>query len=227
MFAELLGKEAGYCRGKGGSMHIADPDTGNLGANAIVGGSAGIATGAAFSAKRLGLDRVAVCFFGDGAVAQGLLYEVMNLAQLWKLPVIYLCENNLYSEYTHNSECFAGNILDRPAAFGMLAESVDGQNVRAVYAAAKQLVERARQEGGPAFLLCNTYRYRGHHVGDINRAYRGKDEEQRWMSERDPIKGHAAWLVEQGFADAGLLRQIEAEDAPYPTLDQVESDIYA
>ena len=103
MFAELLGKEAGYCRGKGGSMHIADPATGNLGANAIVGGSAAIATGAAFSAKHLGNGRVTVCFFGDGAVAQGLLYEAMNLAQLWKLPVIYLCENNLYSEYT--SEC--------------------------------------------------------------------------------------------------------------------------
>ena len=104
MFAELLGKEAGYCKGKGGSMHIADPDTGNLGANAIVGGSTGIATGAAFSAKRLGTGQVAVCFFGDGALGQGLLYEVMNMAALWKLPVIYVCENNLYNEYTHNSE---------------------------------------------------------------------------------------------------------------------------
>src|SRR6476646_1661845 len=97
MFAELLGKEAGYCKGKGGSMHIADPDTGNLGANAIVCGSAGIATGAAFSSKRLGNDRVAVCFFGEGALGQGLLYEVMNMATLWKLPVIYVCENNLYN----------------------------------------------------------------------------------------------------------------------------------
>src|SRR5262245_37874307 len=104
MFAELLGKEAGYCKGKGGSMHIADPDTGNLGANAIVGGSAGIATGAAFSAKRLGTGQVAVCFFGDGAMGQGLLYEVMNMAALWKLPVIYVCENNMYDEYTHYSE---------------------------------------------------------------------------------------------------------------------------
>src|SRR5881392_1191316 len=128
MFAELLGKEAGYCKGKGGSMHIADPDTGNLGANAIVGGSMGIATGAALAAKRLGNGRVAVCFFGDGALGQGLLYEVMNMATLWKLPVIYVCENNLYNEYTHNSETTAGNIELRGPAFGVPAETIDGQD---------------------------------------------------------------------------------------------------
>jgi pyruvate dehydrogenase E1 component alpha subunit len=241
MFAELLGKEAGYCRGKGGSMHIADPDTGNLGANGIVGGSAGIATGAAFSAKYLQNGRVSVCFFGDGAVAQGLLYEVMNLAQLWKLPVIYVCENNHYSEYTHNSEVLAGEIAARPAALGILAENVDGQDVCAVYAATKRLAERARKGGGPAFLVCDTYRYRGHHVGDIKRDYyRSKEEEQSWMSDRDPIKKHAAWLIGQKFADAKLLAQVEAEvkseieaavkfamDAPYPSLDQLEQDVYA
>src|SRR6184192_4664481 len=113
MFAELLGKEAGYCKGKGGSMHIADPDTGNLGANAIVGGSAGIATGAALSAKMRGSGQVAACFFGDGALGQGLLYETMNMASLWKLPVIYVCENNLYNEYTHYSETTAGEIRER------------------------------------------------------------------------------------------------------------------
>src|SRR6201982_948586 len=135
MFAELLGKEPGYCRGKGGSMHIADPETGNLGANAIVAGSTGIATGAAFSAKRLRHGRVAVCFFGEGALGQGVLYEAMNLAQLWKLPVIYVCENNTYNEYTHYSETTAGDILARGTAFGVHAESVDGQDVGAVYAA--------------------------------------------------------------------------------------------
>src|ERR1700716_3561706 len=119
MFAELLGKVDGYCRGKGGSMHIADPTTGNLGANAIVGGSLGIATGAAFSAKHLGTGQVAVCFFGEGALGQGVLYEVMNLAALWKLPVIYVCENNLYCEYTHFSETTAGDILARGTAFGV------------------------------------------------------------------------------------------------------------
>ena len=134
-FAELLGKEAGYCRGKGGSMHIADHQNGNLGANAIVGGSTGIATGAAFSAARRGTDQVAVCFFGEGALGQGLLYEVMNMASLWKLPVVYVCENNLYNEYTHYAETTAGDVLDRPRAFGITAAEVDGQDVRAVYQA--------------------------------------------------------------------------------------------
>ena len=180
MFAELLGKKAGYCRGKGGSMHIADPATGNLGANAIVGGSVGIATGAAFAAKRLGNGRVAVCFFGEGALGQGSLYEVMNLAQLWKLPVIYVCENNLYNEYTHYSETTAGTILGRASAFGIEARVVDGQDVRAVNEVATRLVKRARAGEGPAFLQADTYRYSGHHVGDINREYyRSKTEEQR------------------------------------------------
>src|SRR5437762_7554202 len=138
MFAELLGKEAGYCKGKGGSMHIADPATGNLGANAIVAGSTGIATGAAFSSKRLGNGRVAVCFFGDGALGQGLLYEAMNMAAIWKLPVIYVCENNLYNEYTHDSETIAGEILARAKAFGIHAETVDGQDVQAVNATMKR-----------------------------------------------------------------------------------------
>jgi TPP-dependent pyruvate/acetoin dehydrogenase alpha subunit len=241
MFAELLGKQAGYCHGKGGSMHIADPASGNLGANAIVGGSAGIATGAAFSAKYLGTKQVSVCFFGDGALGQGLLYEVMNMARLWDLPVIYVCENNLYGEYTHFSETTAGDILARPAAFGIPAESVDGQDVRAVYATASRMVDAARSGKGPAFLLCHTYRYRGHHVGDINREYyRAKQEEQRWMSERDPIKLHGDWLIAQKLAEKAQLdemySQVKSEidaavefamKAPYPGLDQVVEDIYA
>src|ERR1700674_953641 len=163
MFAELLGKEVGYCKGKGGSMHIADPATGNLGANAIVAGSTGIATGAAFTAQRLGTGQVAVCFFGDGALGQGVLYEVMNMAALWKLPVIYVCENNMYGEYTHVSETTAGDILTRATGFGLHTGSVDGQDVRAVYAAARKLVDRARAGEGPSFLLANTYRFTGHH----------------------------------------------------------------
>jgi TPP-dependent pyruvate/acetoin dehydrogenase alpha subunit len=241
MFAELLGKEAGYCRGKGGSMHIADPKTGNLGANAIVGGSAGIATGAAFSAKQLKTGQVAVCFFGEGALGQGLLYEVMNLAQLWKLPVIYVCENNLYNEYTHYTETTAGDILARGTAFGLHAESVDGQDVRAVNATAARFIERARRGEGPALLMCKTYRYTGHHVGDISREYyRSKQEEQHWIGERDPIKLFASWLLEQKHAEKaqldGIYAEIEAEmkkavefavAASYPGLDQVEQDIYA
>ncbi len=241
MFAELLGKEAGYCRGKGGSMHIADPATGNLGANAIVGGSTGIATGAALSSKRLGKDDVAVCFFGEGALGQGVLYEVMNLAALWKLPVIYVCENNLYTEYTHYLETTAGDILARGTAFGVPAESVDGQDVRAVNAVAKKMVERARRGEGPSFLVCNTYRYTGHHVGDINREYyRSKQEEQQWKTQRDPIQNFAAWLIGQKFTDAASLEGIQSEvraemkaavefaiAAPYPRPEEVDEDVYA
>src|SRR5512141_2297738 len=157
MFAELLGKEIGYCGGRGGSMHIADQENGNLGANAIVGGSTGIATGAALSAKLLGTDRVAVCFFGEGALGQGLLYEVMNLASLWTLPVIYVCENNLYNEYTHFSETTAGGITARAEALGIHAETVNGQDVQQVNEAMQRVVERARSGEGPAFLECLTY----------------------------------------------------------------------
>lgn len=241
MFSELLGKEAGYCRGKGGSMHIADPATGNLGANAIVAGSVGIATGAAFTAQRLHNGRVAVCFFGEGALGQGSLYEVMNLAQLFKLPVIYVCENNLYTEYTHFTETTAGEILNRATAFGLAASAVDGQDVRAVHEAASHLTERARRGDGPGFLLANTYRYTGHHVGDINREYyRSKQEEQTWKAERDPVKNLAAWILEHKIADSAQLAAIEKEltarmdkavefaiAAPYPALDEVEQDVYA
>jgi acetoin:2,6-dichlorophenolindophenol oxidoreductase subunit alpha len=241
MFAELLGKEAGYCRGKGGSMHIADPATGNLGANAIVGGSVGIATGAAFAAKSLATDRVAVCFFGEGALGQGSLYEVMNLAQLWKLPVIYVCENNHYNEYTHFEETTAGEILARPTAFGIEAAKVDGQDVRAVFDLAARLVNRARSGGGPAFMQCDTYRYGGHHVGDINREYyRSKQEEQRWKADRDPIPLLGKWLLERSYATAELLEGISQEvrkqmesavqfaiNSPYPEASEVDEDVYA
>jgi acetoin:2,6-dichlorophenolindophenol oxidoreductase subunit alpha len=241
MFAELLGKAAGYCKGKGGSMHIADPTTGNLGANAIVAGSTGIATGAAFSAKHLKTDQVAVCFFGEGALGQGVLYEVMNLAALWKLPVLYVCENNLYNEYTHFSETTAGDILARGTAFGVHSESVDGQDVRGVYAAAAKLIERARHGGGPAFLLCDTYRFTGHHVGDVSREYyRSKQEEQEWKTKRDPIKLLGDWLASQKFADAAALLRVESEvraemqsavdfavAAPYPSPEEAEQDVYA
>ena len=241
MFAELLGKEAGYCRGKGGSMHIADPATGNLGANAIVGGSTGIATGAALTAKRLKTDQVSVCFFGEGALGQGVLYEVMNLAALFKLPVVYVCENNLYTEYTHFTETTAGDILTRGTAFGVQVEGVDGQDVRAVHAAAQRLVNRARRGEGPALLLCNTYRYTGHHVGDINREYyRSKQEEQEWKTKRDPIKNMGEWLIGQKIADPAALQKIEGEvrdemkaavefaiAAPYPSPEEVDQDVYA
>jgi acetoin:2,6-dichlorophenolindophenol oxidoreductase subunit alpha len=241
MFAELLGKEAGYCRGKGGSMHIADPATGNLGANAIVGGSAGLATGAAFAAKQLGNGRVCVCFFGEGALGQGVLYEVMNIAQLWKLPVIYVCENNMYNEYTHYSRTTAGDVMARPAAFGIESAKADGQDVREVYEVASRLIDRARRGEGPAFLMCSTYRYRGHHVGDINRDYyRSRQEEQQWMAERDPIGRLTTAMLSQNPAVTSDFERIHAEltkqmdaavdfaiKSPFPSVDQTEQDVYA
>jgi pyruvate dehydrogenase E1 component alpha subunit len=241
MFAELLGKEAGYCRGKGGSMHIADQDTGNLGANAIVGGSAGIATGAALSIKMRGRDQVAVCFFGDGALGQGLLYEVMNMAALWKLPVIYVCENNQYNEYTNYRETTAGEVLGRAEAFGIHSETIDGQDVRLVHATSIELVKRARRGDGPAFLHCNTYRFHGHHVGDVDRSYyRSKNEEEHWKTQRDPMRLLADWLQKNKLADNNLLESVEKEisreiisavnlalAAPYPAVDEVDQHVYA
>ena len=241
MYAELLGKEAGYCHGKGGSMHIADQETGNLGANAIVGGSAGIATGAAYASKAQGLDRVAVCFFGDGALGQGLVSEVMNEAALWKLPVLYVCENNQYGEYTHWTETQAGSLGARAAAFGIPVTEVDGQDIRAVNAAAEQAVARARAGEGPSFVLATTYRYYGHHVGDIQRAYyRSREEEEYWRRERDPISLMAAWLEADGVATRAELEAIRDEvdaeikagvafalDAPYPDPSEVTQDVYA
>jgi acetoin:2,6-dichlorophenolindophenol oxidoreductase subunit alpha len=241
MYCELLGKEEGYCRGKGGSMHIADHVNGNLGANAIVGGSTGIATGAAFSAKARGSDQVAVCFFGEGALGQGVLYEVMNMAALWRLPVVYVCENNLYNEYTHYAETTAGEIGARASAFGIPAEEVDGQDVRAVYAAAGRAVERARRGDGASFLLCQTYRFLGHHVGDVDRSYyRSKEEEERWIRERDPLRILANRLVSTGGVEAetleGIDRRVAAEidaavayalEAAFPEPHEVDEDVYA
>ncbi len=234
MLAEVLGKASGYCQGKGGSMHIVDPDTGNLGANGIVGGSAGIATGAALSASLQETDRVAVCFFGDGALGQGLIYEAMNMAALWKLPILYVCENNLYGQYSHYSHTTAGSLQARPEAFGIHTEEVDGQDVRLVHAVAHRLIERARGHEGPVFLHCHTFRFSGHYLGDKERPYRSREEEDLWKAERDPPKLMAAWLLEQEMANEALLEGIDKEvqaeieagvrfalDAPYPEPTEV------
>lgn len=240
MFCELLGREQGYCRGKGGSMHIADQSNGNLGANAIVGGSLGIATGAALTSKRLGNKGVTVCFFGDGATAQGLLYEVMNMAALWNLPVIYACENNGYSEYTKTEEIAAGSITARAEAFGIEAHQVDGQDVLAVNTLAQDLVARAREGEGPFFVELMTYRYHGHHVGDINREYyRSKDEESDWKDNRDPIIRLRGLMVENGIATEDEIEAINKEvaedaksavdyalEAKYPDPSEVDMHVY-
>lgn len=241
MFCELLGKAEGYCRGKGGSMHIADQSHGNLGANAIVGGSMGIATGSALRAKLQGSDDVTVCFFGDGATAQGLMYEVMNMAALWKLPVIYACENNGYSEYTRTEEIAAGSITARAEAFGIEAHQVDGQDVLAVNDLARKLVARARKGEGPFFIELMTYRYHGHHVGDINREYyRSKAEEKDWRDNRDPIIRFRAHLISEGIATEADLGALNAEiekdasaavayalEAAYPDVSEVDMHVYA
>ncbi|MCT8974598.1 thiamine pyrophosphate-dependent dehydrogenase E1 component subunit alpha [Microbaculum marinisediminis] len=241
MFCELLGRAEGYCRGKGGSMHIADQSHGNLGANAIVGGSMGIATGAALTAKRLGTKDVAVCFFGDGATAQGLWYEVMNMAALWKLPVIYACENNGYSEYTRTDEIAAGSLTARAEAFGIESYRVDGQDVLAVNALAQGLVARCRKGEGPFFIELMTYRYHGHHVGDINREYyRSKEEEALWKSERDPISLFGDWLVKEKIVTSEALVDIDNEikadakaavdyalAAPFPDAGEVDMHVFA
>ncbi|MDR9394923.1 MAG: thiamine pyrophosphate-dependent dehydrogenase E1 component subunit alpha, partial [Roseovarius sp.] len=240
-FCELLGKEEGYCRGKGGSMHIADQSHGNLGANAIVGGSMGIATGSALRAKVLGHDDVTVCFFGDGATAQGLWYEVMNMAALWNLPVIYACENNGYSEYTRTEEIAAGSITARAEAFGIDPFTVDGQDVLAVNELTDKLATRCRKGEGPFFVELMTYRYHGHHVGDINREYyRSKEEEADWKENRDPIVRFRGWLVAQGIATEEEIDSMNerirteaqeavayAEAAPYPAAKEVDMHVYA
>ena len=241
MFAELLGKVDGYCRGKGGSMHIADPTVGNLGANGIVGGSLAIAVGAALSARMRGTDQVVVCFFGEGAANEGLFHESMNLAALWKSPVIYLCENNMYGEYTPMERVTARpDIITRGNSFGIPSYSIDGQDVLAVFKSVTEAVDRGRAGEGPTFLVCNTYRYRGHHVGDQLRAYRSREEEKEWQEQRDPIATYADWLVSQGQAtrnelelvDAKVQREIEdgiafAKAAPHPSTEEVNHHVYA
>jgi pyruvate dehydrogenase E1 component alpha subunit len=178
--------------------------------------------------------KVAICFFGEGALGQGIIYEVMNIAPLWKLPVIYVCENNLYNEYTHYRETTAGDLSARAKGFGIYSEVVDGQDVRKVYETALRLVKRARQGEGPGFLLCNTYRYRGHHVGDIDRSY------YRSKTQRDPLKILAEWLLEKGLTEQAVLDQIDQEaqneiesgadyatKAPYPEQSEVDLHVYA
>jgi pyruvate dehydrogenase E1 component alpha subunit len=194
MFAELFGRLDGYCHGKGGSMHIADPDTGNLGANAIVGGSFAIAAGAAMTAKLQKTRAVAVCFFGDGALNEGLLLESMNIAMIWSLPLIYVCENNQYGEYTPMESVTAGMPQRLGEAFGIPSTTVDGMDVLRVREVTRDAVERARAGDGPTLLVCQTYRYLGHGMSDRDRSYRTRDEEQVWR-ERDPISRLGDYLA--------------------------------
>ena len=239
MMAELLGKATGLCKGKGGSMHIADLGVGILGANGIVGGSIGIATGAALTAKLSGTGRVCVCFFGDGGVNQGILYESANMAAIWKLPVIYVCENNQFAMSTRVT--YASSVPDlsaRAQAFGIPGASVDGMDVLAVHEAVVQAVLRARAGGGPSFLAATTYRFFGHNVGD-SEVYRSRDEVATWR-ERDPIPRLQSHLVQEGViteeeaadmerqAAEAVERAIEfAKSSPEPRPETLLDDVYA
>jgi len=240
MMAEILGKKSGYCSGKGGSMHIMDLAKGILGANGIVGGEIPIATGAAYTAKYLGTDQVSVSFFGDAASNQGTFHESINMAAAWKLPVIYVIENNLYGisvdiRDVTNTE----NLADRAFGYGIPGTVVDGMDVLAVYEAATEAASRARSGGGPTLLECKTYRWQGHHVGDPGdyRSRRDEDERDKWM-EKCPIKSLrskmlAANVKEQEIIKAEKSVEEEIRDAvkfasesPYPDSSEAYADIF-
>jgi pyruvate dehydrogenase E1 component alpha subunit len=243
LLAELCGRVTGYCRGKGGSIHIADLSRGVLGATGVVGAGIGIATGAALSAMKRKSGQVTLCFFGDGAANQGLFMEVANMAALWQLPVVYLCENNGFGEYTRYEEA---TVTSKPtgaraAAFGIPASEVDGNDVVAVYQEVKAAVERARSGGGPAFIEAHTYRLVGHHMGDVGfaRRYRTSQElEERWKHE--PIGRFHRWLLENERCSRAELdeidNQVEVEveqavdfvsDSPWPETDEIMEHVYA
>ncbi|HYA98692.1 MAG TPA: thiamine pyrophosphate-dependent dehydrogenase E1 component subunit alpha, partial [Ktedonobacteraceae bacterium] len=194
--AELLGKEAGYCRGRGGSMHIADVEMGHLGANGIVAGGIPIATGVGLSLKMQRTDRVCLCIFGDGASNEGAFHESINMAAIWELPVIFLCENNHYGMSMSTRRAMRNEtIAQRADAYGIPGELVDGNDVLAVYAAISQAVKRAREGRGPSLIEARTYRYKGHAKSDQN-LYRTRDEIREWQ-QRDPIKFFENYLISE------------------------------
>ncbi len=239
MMAELLGKATGYCKGKGGSMHIADIDAGILGANGIVGGGIGIATGAALSAKMRGSGQVCVCFFGEGGNNQGALHENANLASIWKLPVVYFCENNQYAMSMSVKRATAvPDIATRAAAYNMPGVNVDGMDVLAVYQATREAVERARAGDGPSLIVSTTYRFEGHNIGDPQ-PYRTKDEVEEWRR-RDSIDRFGRYLIDEEIASKAeiealhqkVAQKIEdavefARQSPEPDLSALEEDVYA
>lgn len=210
MLAEFFGKEDGYCRGRGGSMHIADPAKGNLGANGIVGGGIPIAVGAALSAKRLRTGAVAVSFFGDGANNEGAFHEALNMASVWKLPVVFVCENNRYGMSTSTERSTAvKDIATRAAAYAMPGVIVDGNRFAEVAEAAFAAVDRARAGEGPTLIECKTYRIRGHSRSDRNR-YRTREEIAAWQA-RDPIPAFEQELLELGLLPAAEIEAVRAE----------------
>lgn len=242
MMAEIFGRATGYCRGKGGSMHIADPSLGILGANGVVGGGIPIAVGAALAIKMSGWGKVVVCFFGDDASNQGSFHEAANLAGLWKLPVVFVVENNLYGISVHQSRHQPiTDIATRAASYGFPGVVVDGNDVIAVFEAASPAVAAARSGEGPVLLECKTYRWRGHHEGDPQQGilYRSREEIQEWM-ERCPIKRLETHLLGAGYITEEEIKRVKervarlvdeaqeyAENSPWPEVREALEDVYA
>ncbi len=241
MMAELFGKETGYCKGKGGSMHIADMDLGILGANGIVGGGPPLATGAGLSCWYKETDQVSVCFFGDGASNQGTTHEAMNLASILQLPVVFVAENNQFGEFTRQSyHQNIESIAERAAAYGIPGIVVDGNDLPAVYEATEQAVARAREGSGPTLMECMTFRLKGHSIGDPQK-YRTEEEVAEWMTdEKDAIKRYEKSLSELGLLTeekievlkADVEKEIEdavtfAEESPAPPIEALLTDVYA
>jgi len=238
MMAELLGKSNGYCKGKGGSMHIADLTRGNLGANGIVGGGIPIAVGAGLTVKMRKEDKVVVCFFGDGALNEGSFHESVNLAAVWDLPVLFICEDNKYGmSMSRHKSIKLDDLADRAQGYGIPGKTIDGQNVFEVYDEVHNAVKYVRKNG-PMLLVSNTYRYMGHSKSDANR-YRTKEEINEWK-QRDPIPMLRAAIVERGFADEATLDEVQkaayaeidaaveyADGSPEPDLNDILNDVYA
>jgi pyruvate dehydrogenase E1 component alpha subunit len=237
--AEILGRKTGYCKGKGGSMHIADFSVGMLGATAVVGAGLPIAVGAGLSIKLRKTDQVTACFFGEGASNQGTFHESINMASTWKLPVIFVCENNLYAMGTRQSLVMnIENVADRAVSYGIPSECVDGNNVAVVYEAARKAVERARRGEGPTLIECKTYRHKGHSRVDPAK-YRPKEEVGEWLA-KDPIKLFREHLIQTGTVSEAELEQIEKEvtmeiedavkfaiESPWPAPEEALEDVYA
>jgi TPP-dependent pyruvate/acetoin dehydrogenase alpha subunit len=240
MMAELFGRKTGYCKGKGGSMHVADVSLGILGANGIVGGGLSIATGAALAAQVKNSGQIAVCFFGDGASNEGSFHESLNLASVWKLPVIYVCENNKYHEFSPSAPLIAGTVHERASAYKIPGILVDGQDVLAVYQAGLDAARRARTGEGPTLIETDTYRFSGHFIGEekIVGSYRTEEEISEWMK-RDPIQLFRKWLLEDGQiseddltltesqVDAAVIEAVEfAESSPWPDPEDALQDLF-
>lgn len=239
MMAELLGKRTGYCKGKGGSMHIADVGSGNLGANGVVGGSIGIATGAALTCKMKRNGKIVVCFFGDGAANQGIFHGSINMASIWDLPIIYLCENNVYGMSTSVKEAFnIEKISDRKCAYGIEGLTIDGNNLVEVFNAVSHFTGECRAGRGPVLIESLTYRWMGHSKSDAQ-VYRTKEEIKQWV-EKDPIGRYKKILIDQKILtekedrdlEKEAISQIEeaakfARESPFPEPSEVEDDVYA